>query len=212
MAFNTVSDLTNEVASWVDREDDATFLAKIPSFILLLEGDLRRELRPRSIRAAITLNSAAVAFPSAIAEVRHLRLNTGVMSNDRPLKARTVDQLAELRAIHPATGTPQYFAIHDRTIMLVPAPSANFTAEIIYLQGYTPVTTDPALIATAPDLYLYGTLLQASPWLEHDERNSVWQERYTAALIGMNLHREREEFAMLNRQAQRLPRVFGEQV
>jgi len=208
--FNTVSDLTSEVASLVDREDDATFVTKIASFILLLEGDLRRELRNRAIRTAITLNAATVALPSAVGEVRSLRFNTGVPSADIPLLPRTPDQLAELRAMYPATGKPVYFAVVDRSLMLVPAPDASYTGEIIYMQAYVPVATDPALIATAPDLYLYGVMQHAAPWLEHDERNPDWEKRYTAALIGLNLQREREEFGLLQRQAQRLPRVFGE--
>jgi hypothetical protein len=52
--------------------------------------------------------------------------------------------------------------------------------------GFTAVSTDDTILATAPDIYLYGALLEATPYLEHDERIRVWQQKFEEALAEHN--------------------------
>jgi hypothetical protein len=206
LALQTSNDLTAGVANWLNRDD---LSARIPEFIELLEGDLRRRLRRGVTRADITLDSGAVALPSTVAEVRYLRLNTGPTHRDTMVYPRTPEELNELRAsVHP-TGRPRYFSVVNNTLLLVPAPSESFTAEIVYFTKYVPVSaSQPGLIPTAPDMYLFGTLAIASSYLEHDERIQQWVAWYDDALKQLNRQREEEEFG-LSLMPMRLPVVFG---
>jgi hypothetical protein len=50
------------------------------------------------------------------------------------------------------------------------------------------------VLAEAPDLYLFGALKEAAPFLEHDERTPLWESKYNTALAQLEAVREREEF------------------
>jgi hypothetical protein len=60
----------------------------------------------------------------------------------------------------------------------------------------------------APDIYLYGALAEAAPYLEHDERLPVWKALFTDALASLDNVRSREETNASIRPG-RLPVVFG---
>lgn len=208
--ITSVSTLTTEALAFVNRAGDTTLQAQVPVFIDLLEGILKRKLRNKATKAALTLNAAVVALPAAVAEVRHVRHNSGTVASDFPILPRTIDQLADLRRKYQTTGKPRYYAVLDKQLHLVPAPDQSYTAEIVYTKAYTSVFNDATLIGEAPDLYLYGVLAEMAGWLEHDERKEGFEVRRDGAIEELNTQRDNEELGMINRQVLRLPRVFGE--
>jgi hypothetical protein len=207
--ITTVAELTTAALAWVNRENDTVLAARVPDFIALTEADLRRELRVSIAASDLTINAAKVAKPAGVAELRNIRLTSGDTVNNWEILPRTVSQLNELRRRFPVGGIPRYFAEVGEQLWFVPAPDESYTAEMVYQSTYVPLATSTALLVTAPDLYLYGVLAHMAPYLEHDERAPIWGELYNAAREALNLQREREEFGLLNRQPQRLPRVFG---
>jgi len=47
------------------------------------------------------------------------------------------------------------------------------------------------LLASSPDVYLYGSLMQASPYLKDDGRIPVWASMYTNALEAIQVADDR---------------------
>lgn len=47
------------------------------------------------------------------------------------------------------------------------------------------------LLDAAPDAYLYGSLLQAAPYLAEDERIQVWSTLYAGAVLSLNTSSDR---------------------
>jgi hypothetical protein len=81
--------------------------------------------------------------------------------------------------------------------------------EIIYYQSLTSLSGDTDVIpAGMGRIYLYGSLLEAEPYLEHDERVTLWAARYAKAIADENLARERAELGAMPT-VRRLPVVFG---
>jgi hypothetical protein len=207
MSIQTYAELQTAVANWLDRSD---LTVRIPEFIELLEGDLRRRLRKAKTQTSISLGAGTVAMPSGAAEITDpIRVNNGGGASDWIIYPRLYTELQDLRAGAAATGRPRYFCVVDRNILLVPAPDQTYTGEIAYFNAYVSVSaSESGLIPTAPDLYLFGTLAMASMYLEHDERVPMWRELYEKALEGLNSQREHEEFETSLR-PMRLPVVFG---
>lgn len=62
--------------------------------------------------------------------------------------------------------------------------------KLTYWQGIPPLATSPLnrnwLIQREPGLYLYGTLLEASPYIQDDSRAAIWVTQYRDILEGMN--------------------------
>jgi hypothetical protein len=46
----------------------------------------------------------------------------------------------------------------------------------------------------APDLYLYGSLLEASPYIQNDDRLAVWGTALQQVLEQLNNHGDRQSF------------------
>jgi hypothetical protein len=71
---------------------------------------------------------------------------------------------------------------------VLPAPDTGYTAELTYI-GTLPKLSDSNtsnwILARHPDVYLYGALMQAAPYLRDDERVGLWSSMYTQAIEDM---------------------------
>jgi hypothetical protein len=88
------------------------------------------------------------------------------------------------------TGTPEFYADYDyQHWLFAPTPAAGLSLEIIYNE--MPALLDETnqtnwLTEFAPQLLLYGALLEATPFLKNDERIPVWQNMYDRAAAMLN--------------------------
>ena len=204
--ISTYAELVSAGQNWLNRTD-ADIQDRIPEFITLAEAEMRRVLRQNVARAALSLNAAEVTLAATVGDVQTIRLNTGVQSRDIPLDPRTLDELLWMRVRLAPTGIPRYFAQVGNKILLAPAPDATYTAEIVYVQPFTAVTSDTSLLLSSPDLYLAGMLREAGPYLEHTTYE-FWDGKFQTAVTQINGERDRREAELLN-QPVRLGRVFG---
>lgn len=208
MALASYDDLKSAVADWLNRSDLAS---QVPDFITLAEAEITRRVRRRTRRATVTLSTAAKPLPYDCAELRSIRLATGTLSQDVPLVVCTPEILAEMRVRLAETGRPAYAAVVGAELLLVPTPDDAYPAELTYYEQLVPLSVSApsnALLLEAPDLYLYGALLQAAPFLQHDERIPVWREYVERAVQQLNDRAQREEYSASLRPA-RLPVVIG---
>lgn len=208
MSFSTYSDLQTAVADWLNRTD---LTATVPDFISLAEAEIKRRLRRTSVRTTITISSEETTPPTDMAELRSISLETASPSGDVPLNIVTPEMLAETRARNDAVaGRPTDAAYMAGKIVVSPSPDQSYTARILYYSSPTSLSATVStntVLAEAPDAYLYGSLLQAAPYLEHDERIPVWREAFDRAIDQLNEMRTREEYAAGLKNV-RLPVVF----
>jgi hypothetical protein len=71
---------------------------------------------------------------------------------------------------------------------LAPTPDAAYTIEMIYRQSIPPLAINSTnwLLALAPDLYLYGALLESAPYIKEDGRIQTWGLGFGSALNDLN--------------------------
>lgn len=209
MALTTYSELKSSIADWLNRTD---LTSVIPDFVSLAEAEIKRRLRRTSVRDDdFSIDDVEVDLPSDLAELRSIRLITGSTTQDVPLRRCTIEMLNERKAREGTTGRPTDYAIVGAKLYVAPEPDQDYTAELVYFQSFDPlsasVTTNP-ILEEAPDAYLFGALLQAEPYLEHDNRIPMWQAKFDRAIDQLNDVRDREEQnASLG--AVRLPIVFS---
>lgn len=209
MALNTYATLQTAIADWLNRTD---LTATIPDFITLAEAEIKRRLRRSTTRTTITVNDEAETAPADMAELRALNFVSAQAWLDRPLDICTPEMLAERRArFGGVSARPLSVAYIAGQLVFAPPPDTTYTAEIVYFTQLTPLSvsnTSNAVLVEAPDAYLYGALLQAEPYLEHDARLPVWQGKFDAAIDQLNAVRQNEEYGASLRPI-RLPVVFG---
>lgn len=212
MSLSTYSGLQTAVLKWLNRESDTDLSAQLPDMITLCEARIKRDLRRSTTRTTITVADEAVDPPVDMAELRAINFVSASPSQDKPLRIGTPQSLAERRARNGGTtGRPTDVAYVAGQLLFSPQPDQTYTAEIVYYTALSPLSNSNAtnaVLQEAPDAYLFGTLLETAPYLEHDDMVPVWQAKYDNAIDGLNKVREREEFAASPTPIG-LPMVFG---
>jgi hypothetical protein len=116
--------------------------------------------------------------------------------NGSPIFARAYEYLRSYWPNEAETAAPQFYADYDYQHWLItPTPAATDTLEILYYEQPRFLDNETQtnwLTEYAPDLLLYATLLEATPFLKNDERMQMWQTTYdraAQALSGEDLKR-----------------------
>ena len=194
MALDTYDGLKAEIALWLNRED---LTVQIATFIRLLEARANRVLRTHDMvtRLPVTTADGAFAVPSDWKETISLTLAPGP---SLPLEFVNIDMAEQVRAIPTNDGKPPHFYTHEGgQFFLVPAPSASTDLVLVYRAAIPALATDNQtnwLLTKSPDLYLYGSLAAAEPYLKNDERMPLWKSQADQALIDMQYEAERASF------------------
>ena len=191
MALTTYTELKASIADWLNRTDLTT---QIPDFISLSEAQIERQLRTRQMltRTTLTIDAEFESTPADFLEVRTLKL-TGT-NPITPLTFMTMDSLDEQSTIDIGSGKPKYFTVVGTEFRFVPTPDASYASEIVYFAKLNKLSASVAtnfLLTSSPDIYLYGSLLQAAPYLLDDARIPVWSALYERALSDLQLADDR---------------------
>ena len=108
--------------------------------------------------------------------------NITVAGQRQPVLLRKYEYLREYWPNATDTGIPAYFADYDYTHWLVaPTPASAYTFEVLYYERIQPLDSSNQtnwFTIYAPQALLYGSLLQAMPFLKNDERMAMWQQNY----------------------------------
>jgi hypothetical protein len=195
VALTSYSELRSSIADWLNRGD---LTSVIPDFISLAEAQMERRLPTQKMvkRANATIDTPFSAIPSDLLSVKSLVLTS--TAPVQPLVFLTEDELDAKKYTYRTTGKPLYFALVGNQIEVLPAPDTGYTVEITYvatLPKLSDSNTSNWVLARHPDVYLYGSLLQAAPYLRDDERVGPWSSQYQSAIEDMLVQNERAAFS-----------------
>ena len=192
--ITTYATLQSAVTEWLARDQDTTLIARIPTFIQLAEAKFNRELFVRQMesRATALVDTTSdepefISLPSDFQSMRRVRLSS--VTGKPCLSFKSGTQMDEYRyTTSDVTGQPRYFTIFGTEMELAPTPDDAYTLEMIYRQNIPPLATnDPNwLLSLAPDLYLYGALLESAPYIKEDGRIQTWSVGMASALSALN--------------------------
>lgn len=182
MALTTYTELKASIADWLNRTDLTT---TIPDFISLAEAQIERTLRTRQmiVRANASFDSEYGAVPDDFLETKSLKLTS--TNPITPLSFLSIDDMDAARSHYTASGRPRFFSVVGGQFRISPTPDAAYTTELIYFAKLAKLSSTVAsnwLLTSSPDIYLYGSLLQAAPYLQDDARIQVWATLYERAL------------------------------
>jgi len=199
----TYNSLVENIESYMERDDAAT-LAKIPLFIMLAEQVIASKIK---FLGNLTVNTSnMVASTAVIAKParwhKTVSMNITVSGERQPVLLRKYEYLRNYFPDPTATGVPKYYADYDYTNWLVaPTPSSAYAFEVLYYERVQPLDTSNQtnwFTIYAPQALLYGTLLQAMPFLKNDERISMWQSQYEAIMATLS---QEDKLRVADRQA-----------
>lgn len=181
MAFANYADLKASVATWLARDD---LTAQIPDFISLHEAWLNTELRTREMeqRAQTTTTTEVYyGWPADMLEIRYIKVAGSPPSMLTYLPPEQIEALpTEQDAV------PRFWSDIQSQLRLAPTPASGQTIEIGYYKKLDLASdTNNWLLNKNPGVYLFGTLMQAEPFLMNDQRTQTWNSMLTRAINGI---------------------------
>ena len=192
MALTTYSELKTAIANWLDRSD---LDDRIPEFIQLAEARHRRDFKIRRMETRVTANTIAdteyYSLPDNFVAMRNIQLNTDPKTS---LEYLTPEQMDRVRA-GSNTGKPKAYSIIGNNFQLRPIPDAVYQIEMLYYKYFTALSdsnTTNDMLTYHPDLYLYGALVEAEPYLQNDKRIQTWAGFYDRAKQDLITTNERD--------------------
>ena len=183
MAIGTFAELKTATANWLDRSD---LTARIPEFITLAEARFNRILRIRDMETVSTAISTSAgtreySLPTGFVQMKGFHLTTDPLT---PLAYITPEMMTRLWA-GSSKGKPEVFTIIADNVRLGPNPDAVYTTSMLYYKTLTALSdsaTTNDMLTNNPDVYLYGTLLEAEPFIMNDERVQLWAIAFKQAI------------------------------
>jgi hypothetical protein len=173
MSIGTYAELRSAITNWLPRGDFTT--DETTDTIALFEAVANRRLRVRQMETTTTLtpSSGEATLPTDYLAWKRLTW--------------TGDVRQELQYVHPQylsaayptspSDIPNFFTIVGETIKIRPIDDTDL--ELDYYQKIPALADDATtnwLLTAHPDLYLFGSLVEANAFVQ-DERAMIWKAR-----------------------------------
>jgi hypothetical protein len=195
MAYTNYTDLQASVASYLGRSD---LSAVIPDFIRFAELRLARDIRTRKMLKSATANMVAggerLSLPTDFLEVRNLYTqgNPRMPVTYLSPSAFTRDARAD------ESGLPVFYTVLASEFQFAPQPDTAYVLEILYY-AQPPVlsgsNSSNVFLANYPDALLYGSLIEAEPYLINDARSQTWAALYDRAIKNIEDSDQNSEYS-----------------
>ena len=195
MAITTYAQLQTATANWLARTD---LSARIPEFIELAEANFNRVIRQPDMIAKDDSFSIAGRYTTLPANTLEIIRIVVDLTPVIVLEYLTPEEISQRRIVMSSTGKPYYFTMiggSSNQLEVLPSPDSTYTSSIVYytrIAALSDSATSNWLLAAHPDIYLFGTLVEAEPYLKNDERMPMWTTRLDKALNALGLQGQRE--------------------
>ena len=165
-----IGQLKTKVADWLDRTD---LDSQIGDFVELAAQRIYRTARtPTNERLlSATASNGTFEIPQSFIAVRWIQVD-GVTLTAAPGSEVYFD----------LNGKPQKYGRIGDFIYFYPRQTTNFVMSYFVIEDFGSDTDSPALLQVALDAFLYGALVEASPFLQDDARLPVWESKYQIAM------------------------------
>jgi hypothetical protein len=178
MAISDNATLVAAVKNWLARAD---LDSVIPDFITLAESRINRDLKVRQMLTTVGLTASSREFTLPTDIVSIVRVSARVSGRDKIL-----EPLASVANINATDGLAWGYVVEGSVGKVVGGTGSEDITMSYYAKIPAVATSANWLITNYPDVYLYATLLEASPYLGNDARVSTWAQGYQSAIDSLN--------------------------
>jgi hypothetical protein len=188
MTIATYAELLTEISAYLDRGTDLD--ARIPTFIRLTEARLNRLLEDPDMEL-ISTSTATGEYTALPADYGSM---VSISTGNGPLTA--VGSVEFAGYDRTVTGIPRNYAIVDGSVSFAPFNSTT-PITIIYrrtIPALAAANQTNWLLTRAPDVYLYGALVQASAFLVDETQVALWKSAYDEAIQELRMDGDRRKW------------------
>lgn len=192
----TFTTLKEDIRRYLERgftlASDAIVYEQIPRLINLAERRIARELKVEGLINVVTSTMAPglAVYPKPDRWRTTVSFNYGIANQYQQLFPRSYEYVRTYWPNRDETGVPLFYADYDYNNWIVsPTPDQAYPFEVLVYQ-LLPLLDDTNqtnwLTEYAPQVLLYASLLEATPFLKNDERIAVWQSMYDRSAQALN--------------------------
>lgn len=184
--ISSYSTLAEKVQRYLARDDVA---GDVPGFIWNFERRFVRQPKNHGMwmekALDATTTNGVIAVPADYLTMKYAYVNGGPSSR---LEWVSLDQCYGRYPRGGHVGTPCWMSRDVSNFVFGPVPDAEYTIRGVYYAKPQSMKDSPNdaqdhwLIVNAPDLCLYGALLEAEAFVQNDERVALWRDFYGQAL------------------------------
>lgn len=176
--ITSYTSLQTAIADYLARSDLTTF---IPNFIQNWESKFLRN--PKNFGPWMESSTDATIASGVIATgTGYLGLKAAYVAGDYlPLERKSLHQMFMRFPRGGETGRPEWIAREGSNFIFGPVPDDDYSVHLVkwvrptLLRNFAADAAAHYIITDAPDIALYGALLEAEPFIKNDERLPVWQ-------------------------------------
>ena len=189
MAITTYAELQTAIATWLRPGTASTSGLQITDFIALFESRANRMLRLRTMESdesvVCVVSSRYIALPSG-----YLEPIAFYLTDQNPREELRYRLPTQLQVIDDSN-RPQQWAIDGTNIAFDCPADQAYTATFRMFERFalSVSSTTHWLLTNHPDVYLYGSLLNAAPYVRDSQMLAVWKGFVEEALTEIQ-HRE----------------------
>ena len=182
----TYDSLTSTVLQYLERSDSAVVNA-IPTFITLAEFEIAEQIKTlgqmQVVESTMSTGDAILQKPARWRKTVSMSVTVG--GKKQPVLLRKYEYLKNYWPDNTQTDVPLFYADTDwEHWYLAPTPDQDYQFEVLYYERIAPLSSINQtnwITQNAPNAMLFGTLLQAMPFLKNDQR-TIFQQKYQEAI------------------------------
>jgi hypothetical protein len=143
----------------------------------------------------LAAGDSSFAIPTGALEIISLGLSDPSFGG--PIELVSYPELLNHRRLNTSTGAPTKAHVLATTVAFSPTSSGAFDIIVEYEGPFTALSGSNAsnwILASHPDAYLFGALVESAPYLKDDPRVGTWEGRFQRALAEMEVQRERRRW------------------
>lgn len=185
----TYDSLTSTVLQYLERSDQST-IDQIPTFITLCEFEIAQQIKTLGQLQVVESNMLAgnPVIPKPARWRKTVSFNVVVNNQRTPVLLRKYEYIKAYTPNASTVGVPLYYGDYDYEHWIVgPTPDQNYDFECLFYERLSPLSSENQtnwLTQYAPNAMLFGTLLQAMPFLKNDQRQ-IFQQKYDQAMAAL---------------------------
>lgn len=177
MALSNYDELKSAVADWLERSDLAS---RIPDFIALAEVTLNEDFRGRmnevNVGLAATAGARTVALPADFTEA------VSVWVDGCATELTFVDPA--LLRVQAGQGRPAFWTIEAGDLAFERPCDQAYSFTLRYLKKFQLTDAQPTnpILSAYPNLYLFGALIEAAPFIRDADLLGLFTGKYDQAM------------------------------
>ncbi len=192
MTISTYAELKTAIGTYMGRSD---LTDRADEFVDNLEAKITRRLRvgPMETTATGTFTADTATF-NLPADYVELRSFTYDITTDSPRKLEYITPEQGDALEYSSSGPPLAYSVVGSSVRLYPTPEQAYAYTLRYFAKFVPLSvsnTTNALLTSYPDLYLYGTLLEACGYVGDDARIPLWKAAVEECYAEISRHDKR---------------------